>query len=266
MELWYLSGKVRGLRDARLATAFPVRNDASVSLVELAATIEDKSILAYAWMAIESNYNIIVFCNGESNGFVDALSAFIPNYHLVLELSSLRDPLDRRMNFHSARRIPYGFMPARIISKNREISRLFSMSKYGTSFLAQLNGDFSNKSIVRKLKKSPFSIKDNQISALDISISIKSHAIKAMTEYKWLERAETKSYNRFENMRMIEHGRMSRHSLENSKVMANYMRLNLVNMQEAIRELERRAEFLGTLVEKAANGTAHGIESYYETK
>jgi len=50
----------------------------------------DPYALAYLWIALELNYNILVLSKTDANEFIDALALFIPRYYTVLDLRKNR--------------------------------------------------------------------------------------------------------------------------------------------------------------------------------
>ncbi len=257
----------------------------------------DPLALAYLWLAVELNYNIIAFHrSGNVGRMMDKLIQFIPRYHIVMDIS--RDnKVCRGINFSKlvdkedaagiipcldqigivngrrkrVRNLVDAVLPDRIIERSADsLGLLFSRSKYGTSFIASVTGDFHNRSIVKSLRSRHFGIGANEISALDISVVLDDDSsIRHITEYRWIERAEIKVIEKgfapkaINNISIMSEKKLNEISLDASKVIESYAKSNLVSTGFALKELYRRKDFL---VRIARDGSlkANPIEAYYE--
>ncbi len=269
-------------RKARLAKNFNVRQDANELLASLAQNVSDKAILAYIWLAVESNYNILVLSENSktSDTFTDAISAFVPGWAVALDVPRTGEALERRLNFMSAVGESAGRpdtlmqtkMPDRIIVKDAKgrLDEIFESSKHGTSFIAQAKGNFYNRRIVKALQARPFSIKRDNIIMLDLSIIIKEDSpatnIAAITEYSWLSRAETREKRMlkdYSNMHITKCDKLNLEEIRDSKLIWGYSRSNLISKDQVLEELGRRADFLEQFCK---SNNQRNIKMYYEIK
>lgn len=267
----------------RLGANLSIREDANRHIIELAKKTDDKEVLAYLWLALELNYNVLVLAKKaerrQAGSFIDAISAFVPFHKTVLDLSAHTDR-DRRINFLSINpKIKKGdtnliinrLMPDMIITKSADnLRNLFHNATYGINFIALLEGNFYNRQIVKMLQSKYFGVKKEDISMLDISVFLEadkgSCKISAITEYKWLDRefkSKDPSFKKFKNIQ-ITNGQTN--NIRNSKLVENYCKSNLVSVDEAMEELTRRVEFLNDFIKESKNKEIRPIEMYYEIK
>jgi len=283
--------RIERIKEAQGIELHPERN-----LMGVLANTEPFA-LAYLWIAIELNYNLVVFhiCK-DAKAIISALSMFVPRYHTVVDISGDK-VVDSRVNFTklittgsedgvlalldlskipawvragTTRRLIDSVMPDRIIGPKDSLGLLFSGSKYGISFIASVSGDFYNRSIVKALRSRRFGIDPSDINAIDISIMLDGNShICSITEYMWLERAEIKVIEKgfvprsINNISIMSGGRFNRDSIGNSKLIEAYAKSNFISKDYALNELERRKDFL----ERAAisgNAKTDFIERYHE--
>jgi len=276
------------LRRARaFARRFAIKADPFSSLLEILSGGADPMVFAYLWLAVEENYNILLFAQGKTDRHIDAISALVPWHKTTLDIPSGNAGYDRRTNFLNTQETSVALqlkgaerlVVDRIIAKNMDkkyLDLLMSLPKYGTSHIASLKADLYNKRITHALRSKPFEIKRNNIAWLDISIVLAgdegASKIAAITEYKWLERAEIKLLGSepgakpFENMRMLNGNKLNLDEIYKSKIIRSYARSNLVNSDQAVEELTRRAHFLETCAIPASAKEDRRIEMYYEIK
>lgn len=252
--------------------AHPERNLAK--LLESA----DPLSLAYLWIAIELNCSMVVFHRREkAEGLIDGLGMLAPRYHTILDISRDSD-VNSRINFmkmiskgrsngmpgilglpkmlagrhaHRAGGAMAAVMPDRVIDRSEDsLGLLFGFAKYGVSFIASVGGDFYNRSIVRALRSGRFGIRPSDISAVDVSIMLDGSGICRITEYRWLERAEIKATERdfvpksVYNISMMQNRQFNRDNAPISKVVEAYAESNFISKGYALKELEKRADFL----------------------
>lgn len=251
----------------------------------------DRGALSYIWVAIELGYNIMVFGTNAADveNFADAISAFVPPHKSVIDLRDGKQ-FDERTNFmgviHTRRifrqrncEIAEKYMPDYLIVPEGERGRLddyFALAKHGVSFIAPAVGNFTDRSIVKMLTSGQFKVKASNVHMLDMSVFVESNQnaciIKTVTEYRWLCRGETVKYDKhqlvkYENIHVVSNGKINEHNLAKSKLAGKYSHLFLFSTQEAVEELDKRAEFLGSINSTISNcGTKHAVEMYYEIK
>ncbi|MDE1871219.1 MAG: hypothetical protein KGI06_03190 [Candidatus Micrarchaeota archaeon] len=270
-----------------LATAVPSRQDyvlAANSLLESA----DSTVLAYLWLAMESNHNIIVIADScDAEGFVDSLCTLVPRFMTMIDTRGRI--ADRGTNFTDAvamkrigdagvARIMQECIPDRIIAALGKggMDKMFSSSKLGVSFIASVPRGAIGYHVVRGLCRR-LRVRPENANMLDISISLSrngdKYGITAVTEYRWLDRAEfgLKGNDfiskRYSNIRIIKDGTLDAVNAARSKVVGGMSRSHLASNSEALGELGRRARFLDSL----RTGNSMGKETnpiglYYEIK
>jgi type IV secretory pathway ATPase VirB11/archaellum biosynthesis ATPase len=246
----------------------------------------DKMTLAYLWLAIESDFNILIISNNsiDTKSIIDAIGTFVPIYSNVLDLRK-RKAKDRRINFidlidykniklKDKLEIAKKLMSDRILldKESRELNRLFKVSKEGISFIAEASGNLFGKSIIKMLKNR-FKVKDNDISMLDLSVFVDENdisRIKAITEYHWIDRCDTNLraniLKKYENIRIMKEGHLIG-DVENSKLVKDYSYRNLLDEEEVFEELSNRAKFLDNLSSKNPKDYCNDeIIKYYSIK
>jgi hypothetical protein len=261
----------------------------------------DPYALAYLWIALELNYNILVLSKTDANEFIDALALFIPRYYTVLDLRKNRsiDLINftriadkRESNINRAKAVCakflpkkaemakenliFSLMPDRILSNgDSPTSALFRFSKFGISFTTSISGNFRNRSIIKLLKSKPYQIRGGDINALDISILLDGDKnglyISAITEYSWLERAEMRATDQaiiaksFQNSRIAYNRALDFDNAKKSKLAIEYARANLLDVESINEEIEKRAEFINN-IENRDTSVPNPIILYNEIK
>lgn len=274
----------------RRTSQFQMRQQSDIILRELAASINDKAILAYLWLAIEYGCSILVLSESDTaaDRLIDALGAFVPAYKVTLDLPRQGQGLDRRLNFVSMadpslnkaelEKLIGKLMPDMVLLKGAELplSRIFSLSKQGISFMAHAKGNFRNRQTARVLQSRRFGIGAKNISALDVSILLQNidgaYKISAITEYRWIEKAEIRPKEgtipkRMENIRIIENGHLNAGEIGSSKLIERYARSNLISKDEALADLKDRADFLERMcASDSGSNRPDSIPMYYEIR
>ena len=239
----------------------------------------DPTAIAYLWMAVELNLNILIIGEGV-NGLINFLAGFILDYRTVLDL---RD--DSRSNgrinyatlsaksrdFRSIREKTIGIFPDRVIyeTENGHVNDIFAMSRYGISFMAAARCGPCNN-LVKSLLSKQFGVSNSNIHMLDIAVwAGSSGTVSKITEYKWLDRAEMiankdrLASKRYSNMLIMGYGRVYSENLPESKVLKAYSRMNIVGKGGVRGELVARKLF----VEDAMMaGAPINPESYYDIR
>ena len=289
---------------SRVKDAFNTKKDRQAELMErlelrnkifesATAAIKntDPTALAYLWIAVEQKQNLLLLTdkNAGAETFIDLLSCFVPSYHNVQEIGSSK-LIDKRANFttlcpngnYLGSQMAYAekTLPDRLIVREDSslfISKLFKLSKFGVSFVAPLKGNFSDRPFIQVLKSKEFGVKPQDISNLDVLLSIKNveemPAISSIVEYDWLERGEIKPnineflHRNFRNTRLLKNVEFECDLAIASKLIKGYARINVLNESAAMGELARRSKFLEHLSKKGPNaGISNPIEMYYEIK
>jgi hypothetical protein len=275
------------------ANNYSLRQNADNSLIDLALNTDDKHILAYLWLAVEANYNILIFKPKETDesSLTEAISTFIPHYRTAINMQEDKRSFDRRinhLNIVSEKKLSVKnqidtiqkALPDYIIAKNLSknyLDLLFSLSIYGTSSIISINFNPNNVQIVKMLKSKHFKVKEQHIPALDICLVLEkaedSYKISKMTEYKWLSKAEmvinqdNQIYKQYENMYVIQNGIFNLANIQSCKVMQNYSNLNLIDPEDAVKELEKRVNLLQELCDiYNAKKEVKSAEMYYEIR
>ncbi len=284
-------------KPAEMATQSERETSAVYHLINLIKST-DAHILAYLWIAIESNYNIIILDKDKTAGrFINQLSLFVPRYHTVLDFTVDNTHISR-VNFLKMvhEDAPNGMlfalmpkvfslrkqktmlikaissvMPDRVLcSSSTHIGTLFEYSKFGVSFMASITGNFRGRSMVRTLTKD-FGIKNADMNALDITVTFDDSGIAAITEYRWIENAEVIAIaehfipKSVYNERIAFNNSIDPNKILESKVIENYAKSNLVSKDYAVKELKKRADYLERAVINNNTGQDF-IERYYEIR
>jgi hypothetical protein len=286
-------GRIRGRQSiAEITAGRATTNSGHATRLMGLASHTDKMVLSYIWLAIESGYNVLVLAekDAESAGFIRAISNFIPPYKTAIYVQG-NGILDSRLNFLNIvgpkradqkilRGIVQGQNPDALIMENSErdcINWLLSQSKYGTQFIAPLDGNFLNRQLVRALLSKQFRVGRQDINMLDIAVILEKAGsttrIASMTEYKWIDRWEVDMEKgsiipkRYENMRMLNGNMLDMKSIRNSKIVKKHARLNLISEEAAIGELTDRAMFLERLAPRGDGKMMQNpTDMYYEIK
>ena len=231
------AGRVPGSRTAE--------KEPEMSLLDLLSRLEDRRIAAYLWLAIEYGYNLVVISEDQdaSRRFVGALGAFVPKDVVIQDEMQIKN------------------IPERVVCKQnlKEIDQIFSAAKYGTSFIIQITS--GKESVVKNLLSK--GVKKESVKALDVSILLENGKISAITEYRWLDRSEVGRSDgmlkRFRNIAIVRKCVFDTGCIRNSKLIERYSKSLLVGVNEAAKEIYRRAEFL----ESVAKGKTTKIGDYY---
>lgn len=248
----------------------------------------DSMVLAYLWVAIESNYNILVIANNcDADDFVDSLCLLVPGFRTVLDTRGRI--ADKGLNFTSViannaqtattyAGMAQELMPDRVIVNARGgIDDIFSSSKYGISFIVESMRKQVGMHVVSGLVSGQLRVKPENLHMLDISVILRKHngkyRIESITEYKWIERGEFKLRamdsitKRYSNMRIIKDGVLNGDCMDCSKLIDGMSATHAMSKEEALEELERRSMFLSSLCNNGnAMSSKNPLEMYYEIK
>jgi hypothetical protein len=248
-------------------------------------------VLAYLWLAIESDYNIVVFSENKAHAenFIESLSSFVPLYQSVIDTRCNGATLDQRLNFLnviSSKNINVireeGFlqthMPDRIIARDpgKGLDGIFSLSTQGTFFISTISGNFLNSSAIKLLRSKYFRVKESNLHMLDLSVFLEGrgedYKIPQITEYKWLARGEITLASDdvskiYQNISICNDNIARTDDILSSKLIKNYSNSNLISIKEAFEEIKSRADFLEELGKSGFKSSQKNpIEMYYEIK
>lgn len=240
----------------------------------------DLRTLAYLWIAIEYDYNILILGRQKpARELVEGLSLFIPRYRTALDITRDNRAIGR-INFSKATNAGRlgragvemaieAAKPDRLIAANaRFLGMLFAYPKFGISFMGSIEGCDPSRGIVRALLARPYRISRSDINSLDISIVLDSAGISSITEYRWLEKAETSILEgrilakNYRNAAIFRWGAPNPEQIGLSKVIESYAKSNLISVGYASNELDRRAEYLRRI--GTGKQVLDPIERYYE--
>lgn len=256
-------------------------------------------LLAYLWLAIETNHNMIISgapASGKTTLLL-ALSAFVPKYQRVITIEEDVNELKFYSNFINSVSLQGSTLggrastrdqvinalhlrPDRLIvgeMRGREASELLSGSNFGVPFMSTMHSSGNGQAIIGRLQSKPMSVEPDTISMLDVSVFMRqcglmSRRVESIMEYRWLVRDELGSGGNEagSQLEMLEVGRdggLDEAALEGSKVIASYSGTHAVSMARARKELKSRAAFLkGMLGSDGGIGAAERIANYNEIK
>ncbi len=272
--------------------------------IEPRRLIESKTanpdILAYLWLALENDMNIIINGRGASGktSLLTALSGLSPMYQTTVTIVKNMDDFrfyDNFANIVPKRRYSnnYEFLsasipeaismnPGRIVIDDMEgntARKMFNAAVIGIPFLATMHWCANCQDLEKKLVSKPMLVESNAIAMLDISILIKQNdlthrRIESIKEYRWLSRSEMdyeladQRNNGLVINEIASSSELNQKELENSKVFDSYSKIHYVGKKETIKEFEKRKEFLSRmLLEENSGIKPHKyIEKYLEIK
>ncbi|HUY70390.1 MAG TPA: type II/IV secretion system ATPase subunit [Candidatus Baltobacteraceae bacterium] len=241
-------------------------------------------LLAYLWMAIDANLNIVVSgapASGKTS-LLMALHALVPRTQRVIAIEedvnelkygsfmnvvslqgssllgrvSLRDQIINSLHLR----------PDRLIVgeiRGGETKEVLSGSNLGIPFMTTMHSSGSGQPLIDRLRSRPMSVEEQLISMLDVSVFMKQRDIKSrvaeqITEYLWLSRAEIKVEEatalgrEYRLTEIAKNGSLDLSLLHGSKVVFAYASARMVTHGIALKELKKRATFLKALLESDA--------------
>ncbi len=254
----------------------------------LRTRIVDSRSLAYLWMAIESNLNVLILGDGLSGGrpFMYSLFPLIPPYDRTIAFDC--HAKNSRYHENLISYVPCGrhevsgaLKSARELLANRivvadleKFSReVFSCANWGIPFISTMAGE--EPRIVDSLKKKR--VPANSLSMLDVVVSMGKAddsvwRVNGISEYLWFSRSEyfieeavaSKNFE-FRTNCVLAGGKFNSKSLPVSKAMKAYSDLNVVGKKEAVEEFGRRSAFLAGSLDSNLPSKEY-IDSYFEIK
>ncbi|HVC58202.1 MAG TPA: type II/IV secretion system ATPase subunit [Candidatus Acidoferrales bacterium] len=238
-------------------------------------------VLAYLWMAIDANLNIVISgapASGKTS-LLMAMHVLVPRSQRVIAIEedvnelkygsfmnvvslqgssllgrvSLRDQIVNSLHLR----------PDRLIVgeiRGSETKEVLSGSNLGIPFMTTMHSSGSGQPLIDRLRSRPMSVEEQLVSMLDVSVfmrqrDVKNRVVEQVTEYLWLSRAEISvddamALNREHKMRdMVQNGSLDTSSLPASKLIFAYASARMVTHGTALKELKKRATFLKALLE-----------------
>lgn len=242
------------------------------------------NIIAYLWLAIEVNLNIIISgapAAGKTSLLI-SLSSLMPRYQRIISVEEDINEIKLNSNFINSVALQGStnknlaniqnqvinslrLRPDRLIIgeiRGNETNEIFSGSNFGVPFMTTMHSSENGKTLINRLSSRPMNVQPQLISMLDISIfmkqNINSRKLDSICEYKWLMRneinmkeidknTETDNDIVFKILDIVVDGKLNHKILKKSKVIAKYSKIHLISINEAIIELEKRVLFLSQI-------------------
>ncbi|MGI0141858.1 MAG: ATPase, T2SS/T4P/T4SS family [Candidatus Micrarchaeales archaeon] len=273
------------------------RKEVNISYLTKNNTV-DFDQLAYLWLAIECRANIIIAgapASGKTTLLLSLLS-FVPRYLRAITIeedvneikfysnmissvslygSKLKNSVSTKEQVVNALRMRPDLL---VVGEMRgdEAKELFTGANLGIPFFTTMHSNEGGISIIKRLLVRPMGIESQALSYLDISIQMghtgmRSRAIKEISEYKWLSRAEIlgAGIKVGEDMVKIEpivtNSAINCEALSESKILENYAKNNRTSVSLAIKELKHRSQFLREMC-CSPKSTLELIEEIYRYK
>ncbi|VVB77041.1 Type II/IV secretion system protein [uncultured archaeon] len=206
---------------------------------------------------------------------LSALFFFIPKFEKVVTLEEDVNELKARIDITNTVEL-YGsrnhgvstreqlinalrMRPGRIVVgevRGEEARELFSSANLGIPFVTTMHSNSGGIDIVKKLLVKPMSVEGRSLSMLDVALYMKHTDIAArllsdVYEYRWLSRAETERIgievgdgDAVDISVIVSSGKLDAGALQNSKVIAAFSKKKGVSRHSALKEFEKRSEFL----------------------
>ncbi len=238
-------------------------------------------VIAYLWLAIEANLNIIISgapASGKTSLLV-SLNSLMPRYERIISIEEDMNEIKLNSNFINSISLQGStnknqaniqnqvinslrLRPDRLIVgeiRGNETNEIFSGSNFGIPFMTTMHSSENGKVLINRLSSKPMNVQPQLISMLDISIfmkqNISSRKLDSINEYKWLMRGEmngkeidndTKTDDDlvFKILNIVIDGKLDYKILKQSKIIAKYSKNHFISINEAIEELKKRSLFL----------------------
>lgn len=269
------------------------------SKVDLAKLIQNNTAsaeaLAYLWLAIDSKFNVIItgVPRGVRCSLLNALGVLLPSYERVIAIGEevgeldfpgsmlssmeLQRPLKWSISTRDRLSDALRIRPDRLIIgalHDTEVNNLFTGANRGIPFVTAMHITANGHALVNRLASKPMCVEPQLLCMLDASVllsynGINPRRIENIAEYRWLARDELRTDgNKIEELAItmpITSDGADVELLKCSKLILCYSRLHLISVSAALREFEKRTEFLRSITRQKAC-TKEYIRSYMEIK
>ncbi len=249
--------------------------------------------LAYLWLAIESNLNIVIAgapAAGKTS-FLLALNAFVPQYSRVITIEEDINELRQYSNFTNMVSLQGSSIRGRASLKEQVINALhlrpdrliigeirgneagevLSGSNFGIPFMTTMHSSDNGNAIVSRLQAKPMSVEQNLIAMLDVAAfmrqkGMQSRKLESIAEFRWLSRNEIgidgPDPKECRVSYIAKDGTISNDALYGSKVVGEYAKMHGLRTHVVIKELRSRAAFLKELMECGEADLSEQIANY----
>lgn len=241
--------------------------------------------LAYLWMAMDLGMNIIIAgppASGKTT-LLSALFGFVPIAEKVLTIEEEVNELKIKVDINNSVAL-YGsghggkantreqvinalrLRPDRLVVgevRGSETRELFSGGNLGVPFMTTMHSNEGGMEIVKRLMVEPMNVDTRTLNCLDIAVYMKHLGLSRRTlndiyEYRWLSRAETgtlgtviEEADSVDLRRVVSEGKFDAGSFASSKVADAFARKMNLRKNSAIKEFEKRVEFLKVVFESS---------------
>ncbi|MGC8571680.1 MAG: ATPase, T2SS/T4P/T4SS family [Candidatus Micrarchaeia archaeon] len=259
-------------------------------------------IFAYLWMALEIRQNIIIAgapATGKTT-FLRSLYPLMPRFQKIVTIEEDINELKTNSNFINIVSLQSStkkgdvktidqvinalhLRPDRLVIgeiRGSETKELFSGANFGIPFMTTMHANSNGIELLNRLQSAPMLVDKYTINMLDISIFLRQNAkgeryIDDLVEYKWYCRNEFELNNNQENednnpenkefkiIHIVENGIFLNSSLTKSKMMQNYSKSNLLNINNTLIEFGKRTRFLNLL--NSSKAAKYSVEEYIDT-
>ncbi|MCL4411215.1 Flp pilus assembly complex ATPase component TadA [Candidatus Marsarchaeota archaeon] len=233
--------------------------------------------LAYLWMAIESEVNIII-AGAPSSGktsLLMALNAFMPRYERIITIEEDVNELLFYSNFVNSVSLKgisgkskaslkdqvvnsLHMRPDRILVgeiRGDEARDVFFGSNLGIPFATTMHAMENGTAIISRLRSKPMSVEPSMVSMLDVSVFMKrsgmeERKVDSIFEYSWLSRGEIAYSEGGQEMaiaKIFESGEPNYPAIRASKIIKRFSSMNCISIRESVTELKSRSEFLSRI-------------------
>ncbi|MEM3841624.1 MAG: ATPase, T2SS/T4P/T4SS family, partial [Candidatus Micrarchaeaceae archaeon] len=225
--------------------------------------------VAYLWMCIDANANIII-SGAPASGKTSLLASLMifarrNERILAIEEDSSELLLERDMPnlvlLRSSGKVSPSeqlsnalhMRPERLVVgeiRGPETSKLYSGANLGIPFLTTMHSNSDPSSLLARLKSKPMSVDDYMLPMTDVAVFMEkdsiSRRISEIAEYLWAARGEIKGMakTQMKILHISSHGEFDLPALSESKILRRYSRMFGITPKMAEAELYSRAEHL----------------------
>ena len=255
--------------------------------------------LAYMWMAMDAGMNVLVAGSPASGKttLMSALFSFIPRSERLITIEEDVNELKAKIDINNTVEL-YGskymgavtttreqvinalrMRPDRLVVgelRGSEAQELFAGANLGVPFMTTMHSNEGGMEIVKKLMIKPMAVQAGAISSLDIALymrhtDLSRRLLSGIYEYRWLSKAETMELgsavaesDSVDVFAVVENGELDRTALLKSKVIDAFSRKNGISARLALKELDKRASYLGELYASRGDSAAltEAIQAY----